>query len=47
LGALNLGYFTFLLKDAVKGIEERGEEEAIRELLKRGAVAVEFSELSN
>jgi len=46
LGALNLGYFTFILKDAVKGISEEGEEEAVRELLEEGAVALELSELS-
>ncbi|WP_457681571.1 nicotinamidase [Thermovibrio sp.] len=46
LGALNLGYSVFLLKDAVKGVSEETTEKALSELLDGGAVFIEFGELS-
>ena len=45
IGALNLGYTVFVLKDGVKGLAEDSEEEAIRELLRLGAIVLESSDI--
>ncbi len=45
LGALNLGYFTFVLEDAIKGVSEEGSKRALDKLLERGAVLTKRSDL--
>ena len=45
LGALNLGYTVFLLRDGVKGLGEESEERAVEELLSSGAISVEASQV--
>ena len=47
LGALNLGYFTFLLLDAIKGVDvkEGDSQRAIEEMLCKGAVGITFEDL--
>ena len=40
LGALNLGYTVFVLNDAVKGLSDESEREAVGELLQAGAVSL-------
>ncbi|RMH80973.1 MAG: nicotinamidase [Acidobacteria bacterium] len=47
LGALNLGYFAFLLLDAIKGVDVNpgDSERAIEEMLSVGAVAISLSDL--
>jgi len=45
LGAINLGYFVFILEDGVKGVSEESSRKALDELLKRGAVLVKKGDL--
>ncbi len=47
LGALNLGYFAFLLLDAIKGVDvkEGDSQRAIEEMLCKGAVGITFEDL--
>jgi len=45
LGALNLGYTVFLLKDGVKGLNRNSEEEALKDLLRAGVVVVGSSDI--
>ncbi len=45
LGALNLGYTVFVLRDGIKGLSSESEEEAVGELLRSGAVVVEESDI--
>ncbi len=45
LGALNLGYFAFILEDAVKGVSEEGSRKALNKLLEKGVVLVKKGEL--
>lgn len=45
IGALNLGYTIFVLKDGVKGLTKDSEEEAVRDLLRLGAVVIESSNI--
>ncbi len=45
LGALNLGYTVFVLKDGVKGLNRNSEEEAIKNLLQAGAVVIGSSDI--
>ena len=47
LGAINLGYETFLLLDGIKGVDvKQGDSErAIEDMLGAGAVGVEYEEV--
>ena len=45
LGAVNLGYVTFVLVDAVKGLDGRSENEALEGLLRAGAIVLERTSL--
>lgn len=47
LGALNLGYFAFLLVDGIKGVDVNpgDSEKAIQEMLQAGAVAISLDDL--
>ncbi len=45
LGAINLGYFVFVLEDGVKGVSEESSRKALDKLLKRGAVLVKKGDL--
>ncbi|RMG99934.1 MAG: nicotinamidase [Aquificota bacterium] len=47
LGAINLGYFAFLLVDAIKGVDLNpgDSEKAVGEMLQAGAVAISLDEL--
>lgn len=47
LGALDLGYQTFILADAIKGVDVNpgDSEKAIEEILLKGGALIEFSEL--
>ncbi|RMD45649.1 MAG: bifunctional nicotinamidase/pyrazinamidase [Aquificota bacterium] len=47
LGALNLGYQTFVLTDAIKGVDVNpgDSEKALNEILSKGGVLIEFSEI--
>jgi len=46
LGAINLGYFTFVVEDCVKGVFKESTEKAKEELLKRGAVLLPSKEIT-
>ncbi|WP_457600982.1 nicotinamidase [Hydrogenivirga sp.] len=48
LGALNLGYEAFLLLDGIKGVDVKpgDSERAVEEMLRRGAVGLEVSDLT-
>ncbi|WP_333784153.1 nicotinamidase [Thermocrinis sp.] len=47
LGGINLGYFAFLLLDAIKGVDVKpgDSEKAIEEMLSAGAVCLTYQEL--
>ncbi len=47
LGALNLGYQTFVLEDAIKGVDvNKGDsDKALENMLSKGAVIIDFSSL--
>ena len=47
LGGINLGYFAFLLLDAIKGVDVKpgDSEKAIEEMLNAGAVCLTYQEL--
>ncbi len=45
VGALNLGFFTFLVEDAIKGVFEDKTKKAQEELLSKGAVFLTTDEL--
>lgn len=47
LGAINLGYQTFILTDAIKGVDEVRAKKALDELLAKGAVLAEFNSLNS
>lgn len=46
IGGLNLGYFVFLLLDAIKGVDVSvgDSERAVKEMLERGVVCVTFED---
>ncbi len=46
IGAINLGYQTFILKDAIKDIEEQGSQKVLDTLLNQGAVVAESLSLT-
>ena len=46
IGALNLGYTTFLLRDGTKGLSSESEGKAISELLEAGVVVVGSSDIT-
>jgi nicotinamidase/pyrazinamidase len=45
IGALNLGYTVFLLRDAIKGIKKESSELTVNELLNKGCIAINFEEI--
>ena len=45
LGAINLGYVTFVLRDAVKGLDDRSENEALERILRSGAIILDRTSL--
>ncbi|SHK23125.1 nicotinamidase [Thermocrinis minervae] len=47
IGGLNLGYTTFLLLDAIKGVDVNpgDSEKAIQEMLERGAIGITLEEV--
>ena len=47
LGAMNLGYQTFILEDGIKGVSEKEAKKALAALLAQGAVLTEFSTLNS
>ncbi len=49
IGGINLGYQTFLLLDAIKGVDvNKGDsEKAIREMMSKGAVCLNFDDLES
>jgi nicotinamidase/pyrazinamidase len=46
LGALNLGFATFVITDAVKGVAPETSERALKTLLLAGAVLIESQEIA-
>jgi len=46
MDALKRGFQTFVIEDAIKGIDVRGEDKAKGEMLKKGAVMTSSSELA-
>lgn len=46
MDALRKGYQTFVIEDAIKGIEVEGEERAKEDMLRKGAIIVSSSDLA-
>ena len=49
IGGINLGYFTFLLTDAIRGVDVNpgDSQRAVEEMLKEGAVCITIEDISS